>query len=99
MTCRGAAAGAGGECRPDLATSAAVVGAPAIAAINHLVVTRAAMPEEARPGPAIRTLNLAGIAIMSALAIAYYVLRATGFSAQQEQEAWPTFSPLSAGKA
>ena len=58
----------------DLATSAAFVGAPAIAAINHLVVTRRSMPEEARPGTAIRLLNLVAIAVMAALAIAYFVL-------------------------
>ncbi|MCT2558968.1 hypothetical protein N0B51_08245 [Tsuneonella sp. YG55] len=58
----------------DLATSAAFVGAPVIAAVNHLVVTRASLPEDARPGPAIRALNLAGITIMAALAVAYFLL-------------------------
>lgn len=58
----------------DLATSAAFVGAPIIATINHLVVTRCTMPEEARPRAAIRALNLAGIVVMGALALAYLML-------------------------
>ncbi len=58
----------------DFAISASFVGAPIIAALNHLVVTRCAMPEEARPRPAIRVLNLIGIAIMTALAAAFFVL-------------------------
>ncbi len=58
----------------DLATSAAFVGAPIIATINHLVVTRCSMPEAARPQAPIRALNLAGIAVMGALAVAYFIL-------------------------
>ncbi|AWW73607.1 hypothetical protein CD351_04090 [Erythrobacter sp. KY5] len=58
----------------DLATSAAFVGAPVIASLNHLVVTRCSMPEEARPSNAFRALNLFAIAVMTSLAIAYFVL-------------------------
>ncbi len=58
----------------DLATSAAFVGAPIVATLNHLVVTRCTMAEEARPGFAIRALNIAGIAIMTSLAAAYFLL-------------------------
>jgi Mn2+/Fe2+ NRAMP family transporter len=58
----------------DLATSAAFVGAPIIALLNHLVVTRCAMPEEERPSRVIKSLNIVAIAIMTALAIAYFVL-------------------------
>jgi Mn2+/Fe2+ NRAMP family transporter len=58
----------------DFAISASFVGAPIIAALNHLVVTRCAMPDDARPSFAIRALNLTGIAIMTALATAFFVL-------------------------
>jgi Mn2+/Fe2+ NRAMP family transporter len=58
----------------DLATSAAFVGAPIVATLNHLVVTRCTMAEEARPGFAIRALNIAGIAIMTSLAATYFLL-------------------------
>lgn len=58
----------------DLATSAAFVGAPIIAVLNHLVVARCAMPEEGRPSRAIKSLNIVAIAIMTALAIAYFIL-------------------------
>lgn len=58
----------------DLATSAAFIGAPIIATLNHLVVTRCTMAEEARPQIGIRVLNIAGIAIMMSLAAAYFML-------------------------
>ena len=58
----------------DLATSAAFLAAPVIAILNHLVVTRCDMPDEARPNRATRILNLAGIAIMIALAAAFFLL-------------------------
>ena len=58
----------------DLATSLAFLSAPIIALLNHLVVTRCAMPEEARPNGAIKTLNMAAIAVMGALTVSYFVL-------------------------
>lgn len=58
----------------DLATSAVFLGAPVVAGINHAVVTRTAMPDEARPSRAMRTLNLAAIFVMTALAAAYFAL-------------------------
>jgi Mn2+/Fe2+ NRAMP family transporter len=58
----------------DLATSAAFISAPAIATVNHLVVTRCAMAEDARPGVAVQTLNIVGVIIMTSLAVAYFVL-------------------------
>ncbi|MEL6540252.1 MAG: hypothetical protein AAFQ34_02500 [Pseudomonadota bacterium] len=58
----------------DLATSAVFLGAPVVATLNHLVVTRGAMPEEARPSPTIRGLSLLAIAVMTSLAVAYFVL-------------------------
>lgn len=58
----------------DLATSAAFVGAPIIAVLNHLVVTRCAMPEEGRPSQAIKSLNIVAIVLMTALAITYFIL-------------------------
>lgn len=58
----------------DLATSAAFVAAPVIATLNHLVVTRCSMPEEARPGRAMRALNTVAIFVMTSLAAAYFLL-------------------------
>lgn len=59
----------------DFATSAAFVAAPIIAALNHLVVTRCAMPNAARPSPAIKALSIAAILTMLALSIAFFTLR------------------------
>ncbi|MDC8754797.1 hypothetical protein OIK40_09105 [Erythrobacter sp. sf7] len=58
----------------DLATSAAFVAAPVIAALNHLVVTRCAMPDDSRPSPAMRALSIAAIIVMTTLAVAYFLL-------------------------
>ncbi|MXO91949.1 NRAMP family divalent metal transporter [Pontixanthobacter aquaemixtae] len=58
----------------DLATSLAFLSAPIIALLNHLVVTRCAMPDSARPSAAIRGLNILAIAVMGALAVSYFML-------------------------
>jgi len=58
----------------DLATSLSLVIAPMIAALNHRVVTRGDMPDEARPSPAMRALNLTAIAVMACLAGLYFAL-------------------------
>lgn len=60
----------------DLVTSASFLIAPVIALLNHLVVTRCTMPDEARPGPAIRWLSLTAIVAMAGIAAMYLVLRA-----------------------
>lgn len=59
----------------DLATSAAFIGAPVIAVVNYLVVTRCPMAEEARPGRGMRALTLTGATVMAALSVAYFALR------------------------
>ncbi len=58
----------------DFVTSATFVVAPMIALLNLLVVTRCDMPDEARPGAAMKALCIAAIAVMMALAIMYFVL-------------------------
>ena len=58
----------------DLATSAAFVIAPVIALLNHLVVTRCTMPDDARPKAWIKLLNIAAIVIMTSLAVAYFMI-------------------------
>ncbi len=58
----------------DLATSVAFLSAPIIAVLNHMVVTRCALPDEARPSAAMRLLNLIAIVLMSALAASYFIL-------------------------
>jgi Mn2+/Fe2+ NRAMP family transporter len=58
----------------DFVTSATFVVAPVIALLNHLVVTRCEMPEEARPSPVVRTWNWLAIAVMAALAMMYFAL-------------------------
>jgi len=58
----------------DLATSLAFLSAPIIATLNHLVVTRCAMPEEARPSAAIKALNIVAIAVMAIMTIGFFVL-------------------------
>ncbi len=58
----------------DLATSAAFVIAPIIAGLNYLVVTRCTMPDDARPGAAMRALNLLAIVVMTSLAVAYFII-------------------------
>ena len=58
----------------DLATSAVFIGAPLFALLNHLVMTRGDVPDEARPGRAMRALSLIAIAVMTSLALAYFAL-------------------------
>ena len=58
----------------DLATSAVFLGAPVVAALNHRVVTRSTMPDEARPSGASRALSLLAIVVMTTLALAYFAL-------------------------
>lgn len=60
----------------DLVTSIYFVVGPVLATLNHMVVTRCDMPDEARPSPAIRALSLAGIVIMSGMAVTFFVLKA-----------------------
>lgn len=58
----------------DLAVSASFVGAPIIAALNHLVVTRCDMDDEARPSGFVRWLNVFAIIVMTILAGAFFML-------------------------
>ncbi|MBX7500179.1 hypothetical protein K3181_01815 [Qipengyuania sp. YG27] len=58
----------------DFVTSATFVVAPLLALLNYLVVTRCAMPEEARPTTAMKALSLTGVAVMGALAVMYFAL-------------------------
>lgn len=58
----------------DLATSAVFLGAPIVAGLNHAVVTRGDMPDEARPSGAMRALSLFAIFVMTSLALAYFAL-------------------------
>lgn len=59
----------------DLVTSATFVIAPIVALFNHLVVTRCAMPESARPGTFIRAWNWIAIGLMAGLAAMFLILR------------------------
>lgn len=59
----------------DLVTSIYFVVGPVIALLNHLVITRCDMPDDARPSRAIRLLSLSGIVIMSAMAIVFFLLK------------------------
>ncbi|MGQ7829051.1 hypothetical protein [Altererythrobacter sp. Z27] len=58
----------------DFVTSASFVIAPGVALLNHLVVTRCEMPEEARPTRVARLHNATAIVVMGALAVMYFVL-------------------------
>ncbi len=58
----------------DFVTSATFVVAPLVALLNYLVVTRCEMPDEARPGTAMKMLCLAAITVMGALAVMYFAL-------------------------
>lgn len=58
----------------DFVTSASFLIAPGVAVLNHMVVTRCDMPEEARPSRVARVHNLVAIAVMSLLAIMYFIL-------------------------
>ncbi|GAA4643074.1 divalent metal cation transporter [Pontixanthobacter gangjinensis] len=58
----------------DLATSLAFLSAPIIGVLNHLVVTRCAMPDAARPNRAIRIQSLIAIGVMSVMTAGYFVL-------------------------
>ena len=58
----------------DFVTSASFVIAPVVALLNHLVVTRCEMPDEARPDAIIKAWNWIAIAVMSALAAMYFAL-------------------------
>lgn len=59
----------------DFVTSASFLIAPVIALLNHLVVTRCAMPDGARPRALIRSVNISAIVITTLLALTYLVLR------------------------
>ncbi len=59
----------------DLVTSIYFVVAPAIALMNHLVVTRCDMPDDARPSQGVRILSMSGVIIMSAMAVMFFVLK------------------------
>jgi Mn2+/Fe2+ NRAMP family transporter len=58
----------------DLATTAVFIGAPLVALLNHLVMTRCSLPDHARPSRAIRALNIFAILMMTSLALAYFAL-------------------------
>ncbi|GAA0280526.1 divalent metal cation transporter [Alteraurantiacibacter aestuarii] len=58
----------------DFVTSSSFVIAPVVALLNHLVVTRCAMPDEARPGLVTRAWSWLAILVMAALAVMYFVL-------------------------
>ena len=58
----------------DLATSLAFLSAPIVGVLNHLVITRCAVPDAARPSAAIRSLNLLAIAVMTVLTVAFFAL-------------------------
>ncbi|MEO0463986.1 MAG: hypothetical protein AAF127_12710 [Pseudomonadota bacterium] len=58
----------------DLATSASFVFAPIVATLNHLVMTRCALDEDARPSAAMRSLNILAIILMASLAAVYFAL-------------------------
>ncbi len=60
----------------DLVTSIYFIVAPAIALMNHLVVTRCAMPDGARPSGVMRALSLVGVVVMTAMAVMFFALRA-----------------------
>lgn len=58
----------------DLATSLAFIAGPVVAVLNHLVITRCELPEDARPGPIVRWLSIAAIVVMTSLAVSYLLL-------------------------
>ena len=58
----------------DFVTSATFLVAPVLALLNYLVVTRCAMPDEARPSRFVRVWSWLAIAVMAALATMYFVL-------------------------
>jgi Mn2+/Fe2+ NRAMP family transporter len=58
----------------DVVTSASFVIAPLVALLNHLVMTRCEMPDEARPSTFALVHNGIAIVVMAALAIVYFVL-------------------------
>jgi Mn2+/Fe2+ NRAMP family transporter len=58
----------------DFVTSATFVVAPVLALLNYLVVTRCAMPDEARPSRFVRVWSWLAISVMAGLAAMYFVL-------------------------
>ena len=56
----------------DFVTSASFVIAPLVALLNHLVVTRCAMDDAARPSLPVRLHNIAAILVMTGLAAMYF---------------------------
>lgn len=60
----------------DLVTSISFIAGAALALMNHLVMTRCDMPEDARPTRAMKALSLTGIVIMTAMALMFFVLKA-----------------------
>ena len=60
----------------DLVTSIYFVVAPALAFMNHLVVTRCEMPEGSRPSRTMRMLSLTGVVVMTLMAVLFFVLKA-----------------------
>lgn len=60
----------------DLVASISFTVGAILALMNHLVMTRCDMPEDARPTRGVRALSMAGIVIMSAMAVMFFVLKA-----------------------
>ncbi|MEP3466121.1 MAG: hypothetical protein ABJN65_08875 [Parasphingorhabdus sp.] len=59
----------------DLVASISFIAGAALALMNHLVMTRCDMPEDARPTRGMRALSLTGIVIMSTMALMFFVLK------------------------
>ncbi|MCA9552327.1 MAG: divalent metal cation transporter [Myxococcales bacterium] len=59
----------------DVATTLSFLTAPVLAALNHRAIHAAEVPEEHRPGPALRVGSLVGVALQAIFALGYLVLR------------------------
>jgi Mn2+/Fe2+ NRAMP family transporter len=59
----------------DAATAMSFVTAPVLAYINYRVITGSGMPEEAKPGKALRVLSWVGIIFFTVFTIVYLYWR------------------------
>lgn len=58
----------------DFTTSIVFLSAPIVATLNHVVITRCELPDDARPRPVLRYMNILAIGLMLTLAVSYFLL-------------------------
>jgi len=58
----------------DFTPSIIFLYAPIVASLNHVVITRCALPDDARAGRMPRSLNIVAVGLTLSLAIGYFLI-------------------------